>query len=47
MPMSSSMQYLACSKKGHDVMYAFLGMTVRFMAEAVVLWCHNFHFESS
>ena len=47
MSMSSFIQYLACSKEEHDVIYAFLGMTVRFMAEAVVLLCYNFHFESS
>ena len=47
MSMSSSMQYLACSKEGDDVIYAFLGMTVRFMVEAVVLLCYSFPFESS
>ena len=35
MSMSSSMHYLACSKED-DVINAFLGMMVRFMAEAVV-----------
>ena len=47
MSMSSFNQYLTCSKDDDDVIYSFLGMTVRFMAEAVVLLCRNFHLESS
>ena len=46
MYMSSSILYLTCSKEGHDLIHSFLGMTVRFMAEAVVLLRHNFHLES-
>jgi len=44
MSMSSSIHYLACSKEGNDVTFAFLGMTARFTAEAVVHLYHNFHF---
>ena len=47
MSMSSYIHYLACSKEGNDVTFAFLGMTARFMAEAVVHLYHYFHFESS